>query len=714
MGRASPGPGESRAELLRSARESRHETARQPAARSDAGPQSAFGRIRPRENERPTAAGLRAPSSTAASTAGTAAAADDLHFLQRTAGNRAVSAAQTATQRTGESTALQREPATPLPMSIEIPQPDAGINKVGFIDTSDGANIRSGPIDAGGAALTDNPLPPATRVFVSGTYPVNASTMEPQAATWWYATAFTPGGMVRGYIEARRITVDVPNATAQLYAIQPGDTAERLAVRMFKSEVTGGHDLRYYENVLLYVNSSLGRNGVRGSYQDPGIFGGGANNVQLVAGERIWLPSAAHVIALEGTVPGGSLTNGLYGEVKRIAGHIEDIMLSVTDAPSHLGEVAGEYAQAIRDHMVEIVGIVAAFVAAEALSAFLAATPTGVGQIAAIVIQLGLAAFGAAGMVTAVVDALGHAEQWLTLAWTADGKANQIASASREFIKMLVSIAMAALAYLGVKGNYGKALTIAESLPPMGLPAFAVSGGAATGGATPVTGVAIGPPSPFGPAGTSMAMGTSGEVSSGVNARADAIKRAGELEQRIEAISDEGLMDRLQRVDLDAPDAARKLEALERDLSIAEEGPLAGGELEPGLSDRPTAGRSEPASTASGNFAHENLEVLRKELYTNSVPKEFQPQLQSGEIITADKLPDGLTHEAELGVTARVDRVGTKIYEIKPNTASSIRAGLERIKEYVRLANATKFGGRSDWTGVIVIYDAKAARGYIP
>lgn len=135
---------------------------------------------------------------------------------------------------------------------------------------------------------------------------------------------------------------------------------------------------------------------------------------------------------------------------------------------------------------------------------FLAATPTGVGQAAAAVIQLALAAFGAAGLVDAGIQALQHAGQWLTLAWTAHGQNAQIAEASRELLRMLVSLAMAALAYAGVKGNYGKALKIARSMPPTGLaPALATAGGtgggpAATGGA----GVKLGVPGPAGAVGT--------------------------------------------------------------------------------------------------------------------------------------------------------------------------------------------------------------------
>ena len=168
--------------------------------------------------------------------------------------------------------------------------------------------------------------------------------------------------------------------------------------------------------------------------------------------------SPGYAKALESVVPSGSLTGGAVAKVKRFVGHLEDILKSVTESRNHFGEVAGEYAQAIREHLPEIAGIVAGFIMAEATSAFLAATPTGVGQIAAVVIQLALAAFGAAGLVQAGIEAVKHASEWLTIAWTAKGNDERIAAASKEFLKMLVSIAIAALSYVGVKGNYGNAL----------------------------------------------------------------------------------------------------------------------------------------------------------------------------------------------------------------------------------------------------------------
>jgi hypothetical protein len=394
-------------------------------------------------------------------------------------------------------TSAQRGPTTVAGVDPSVEPPKGGINQPGFIDHGDGANLRTAPGELGGQKVRDQPLPPATRVFVSGTHP--------NAFAWWYVTAYLDGAMVRGYVQDFRVTTRLPEPTAKLHQVVSGDTAEQLATKEYGSAVRDGHDLRYYENVLLYVNREQGRVGITGSYQDPGILGGGANNVQLVAGHRIWLVSPAYARALEAVVPSGSLTGGAIAKAKRFVGHLEDILHSVTRSPQFFGEVAGEYAQAIRDHLPEIVGIVAGFIMAEATSAFLAATPTGVGQIAAAVIQLGLSAFGAAGAVQAGAEALKHASTWLTLAWTGQGKDDQIAAASKEFLRMLVSIAIAALSALGAKANYGNAIKIARAMPTGGLPALAVAHGGQVLGAGTSAGVLVGPgPGSLGVAGNAM------------------------------------------------------------------------------------------------------------------------------------------------------------------------------------------------------------------
>lgn len=394
--------------------------------------------------------------------------------------------AATSTQPAQARSKVPPPSSTSTVDAASIAPPEPGIDQPGFIDNSKGAPIYSAPAPVGGAA-EGAPLPPAARVFVSGTHS--------RLKDWWYVTAYLEHTMVRGYVEAFRVNTNLPEPFAELRQLRGGETAEQLAKEKFGHAVEDGHDLRFYENVLLYVNQ--GRAGIRGTYQDPGILGGGSNNIALVAGHRIWLVSAQYAQALKSAVPSGSLTGGAVAKVRRFGRHLEDILHSVTESPNHFREVAGELAAAIRNHLPEIIGITAGFLMAEATSMFLAAAPTGVSQAAAVVIQLGLSAFGASGMVLASFEALNHGCAWLTTAWTADGQPERIAAASREFVRMLVAIAAAALSYVGAKGNYTNALKIANTMPTGGLPALAVVGGGQRTAAT-AEGVATGPGLDFG------------------------------------------------------------------------------------------------------------------------------------------------------------------------------------------------------------------------
>src|ERR1044071_3860813 len=97
---------------------------------------------------------------------------------------------------------VQRAPAHPTPGGAgghgaggepQIAPPEAGIDKPGFIDNSKGAPLYGAPAEAGGALVRNAPLPPATRVFASGTHP--------RLKHWWYVTAFVEQTMLRGYVE---------------------------------------------------------------------------------------------------------------------------------------------------------------------------------------------------------------------------------------------------------------------------------------------------------------------------------------------------------------------------------------------------------------------------------------------------------------------------------------------------------------------------------
>ncbi|WP_211485369.1 AHH domain-containing protein [Corallococcus exiguus] len=338
----------------------------------------------------------------------------------------------------------------------------------GFIDQGDGANLRTLPAEMkGSTCLTPAPLPPGTRVSVIRNHA--------QAPGWSYVSTVVGGYLLQGYVQALRITTQLPEPAATLYQVRPGDRLEPIAARIYRQAIQPGRDLRFYENVIHHVNVKNGRKGVQRIDGD----------VRLVAGERIWLVSIAFANQLQGIVSSGSITHEAIAKARQAARHLEDVITSVRQADQYFGEVTGQYGKAILDNWQEISAMVVGFIAAEALSTFLAATPTGVGQLAAALIQLGLAAFGAHGLIEAGGEALKHAQLWLTQAWEANGSPEKLKEASKSFLRMMVSIAMAALALMGVKTNAGRGLKLMTSVkitpPRIYMMAAAGPGGAYTG-----------------------------------------------------------------------------------------------------------------------------------------------------------------------------------------------------------------------------------------
>jgi hypothetical protein len=88
---------------------------------------------------------------------------------------------RTLTEQLVPHAPVQRSPARPASGGAtgtgaaghepHVAPPEAGIDKPGFVDNSKGAPIYNAPAEAGGELLRDAPLPPATRVFASGTHP---------------------------------------------------------------------------------------------------------------------------------------------------------------------------------------------------------------------------------------------------------------------------------------------------------------------------------------------------------------------------------------------------------------------------------------------------------------------------------------------------------------------------------------------------------------
>jgi hypothetical protein len=193
----------------------------------------------------------------------------------------------------------------------------------------------------------------------------------------------------------------------------------------------------------------------------------------------------------------------------------------------------------------------------------------------------------------------------------------------------------------------------------------------------------------------------------------------GRLSDRINALDDEELMARLHGIDPTRPGAAAQLKQLEFQVgnreAYVEETPQ---HLDTGhdLTVKDTPGGPQPAPLERGNFVHDYAEQLRPAIDPgpNGIPAKYADDVAAGRVTSIANLPDGLAKEVELGDTARVDRVGGVIYDIKPNTESEIDSGLSRLQEYTILANQQGFQGRTDWTGVVVVYDAQKAASFLP
>lgn len=139
---------------------------------------------------------------------------------------------------------------------------------------------------------------------------------------------------------------------------------------------------------------------------------------------------------------------------------IEDLVRSVCLSPWQIDDVAGEYARFIKHNQFSLLLAFSGFVLARAGAGYL--TKSARTRSAGLAIQLGLQVFGMAGAVGLAEGARTHFLKWFDLGLNANGNSDQIDAASREFIKMHVSLLMAiqaAKASVGSKAIAGPATT---------------------------------------------------------------------------------------------------------------------------------------------------------------------------------------------------------------------------------------------------------------
>ncbi|MBD2324002.1 MULTISPECIES: DUF4114 domain-containing protein [unclassified Desertifilum] len=136
--------------------------------------------------------------------------------------------------------------------------------------------------------------------------------------------------------------------------------------------------------------------------------------------------------------------------LKDLLNKADDLIVSVVQSPQYIDDVIIEVGDYIKEHWPVILATTTGFIAAEVAVGLLAAVPepTLLTKVAAVTLQGLIIAMIGTGVVIELGNALSEADKWWNLATTANGDREQIAAASRSFIRM---IGHAALAIAGAK-----------------------------------------------------------------------------------------------------------------------------------------------------------------------------------------------------------------------------------------------------------------------
>ena len=162
----------------------------------------------------------------------------------------------------------------------------------------------------------------------------------------WYEVTLDNG--LYGYVSRALIKTNLPEPTSRLHRIEADEFAIDLAQRLYGHRVKPGLDLRFFVNVLEYVNRGSGK---RGIYQpDPNDKSRGAwKKIRTRANYMIWVPSGDFAESLKGRVSTGSLTGGAWARTREVIEKVENFAIGGAAFVAGLLTGAGS---AIRDLLV--------------------------------------------------------------------------------------------------------------------------------------------------------------------------------------------------------------------------------------------------------------------------------------------------------------------------------------------------------------------------
>ena len=136
-----------------------------------------------------------------------------------------------------------------------------------------------------------------------------------------------------GYASRKYVNTELPPSPSNpdpgaiLYRVQTGDRAHEVVRRHYGADaIVAGQDQRFFTNVLKYVNEDAGRGKsfvttMKTRSQGGAITGSVSlpyEDIELVAGKKIWIPSLPFAQALKGTVSAGSFARDTWEKAKDI------------------------------------------------------------------------------------------------------------------------------------------------------------------------------------------------------------------------------------------------------------------------------------------------------------------------------------------------------------------------------------------------------------
>ena len=212
--------------------------------------------------------------------------------------------------------------AADVDLGYDVAAPAKGVGKevgtLGLVSHATGVNFRDKP-SLDGTLIARLPL--STRLFV-------VKELEPTAPAgggrkWYYVVVQGDDLSARrdaGYVAADHVETNLPEPTARLHLIKPGESPIGIAERYYKGKVKWGRDLRFYVNVLVYVNQAFHRSGISSSGSTSNLFSW--YRAKTTAGEVIWIPSPRFADTLIGKISSGSLSHEAVEVIKDIGAAI--------------------------------------------------------------------------------------------------------------------------------------------------------------------------------------------------------------------------------------------------------------------------------------------------------------------------------------------------------------------------------------------------------